>query len=760
MVDSFEAPSTSVQAGGAATSAGIIFQQQVGAFLSAYLLMGERVDARLNLGTAVPGWLRFETEAPVDDILVATSNGGYIAIQAKTTVSLSQDSTSRFGQTVSQFVRHWIACRDGDGSHGWNRPLDPTRDRLALAVSAEAPATVRVHLRDALLQRAQPGPAVFTNARRQAWTAFESCVKQAWRSATTEAFDMELLDQLAGLVTVFEFDPDGADRPSTQAILAGSLPDGADAAAALIALETVSGQMMARRGGADLAGLRQALMTRGINLATRPDYRQDIVALREHTQSVIDTLQRHEAIEIVNSEPISVVRECQEVVETAALEESLLIIGEPGAGKSGVLNALARHLLAQGNDVLELAVDQHSVESLEGLSRELQLEHGLLEVLEAWDGTGPAWLIIDALDATRGGKGEGVFRTLITQVLERYQRWRVVASIRTFDLRMGQQFRSLFKGTPPNSDLAKSEFSNIHHINISSWSESELQQLLDQAPTLSSAFVNTPPRLRELATVPFNTRLIGELITDGVGMEDLNRVSSQTELLRLYWRHRIARHGTPAENCLRYIVEAMVEARELRVQKHVVASNAPTMIDTLSYEGVLIATGNDRWIQFRHHILFDFAAARVLLYPTDIVNGTERFPKAQARGLMLAPALAFVLQEIWDSDTDRASFWTAIGHILADEDGDPIIRSAVGRISAEYPIEVDDTRALAEYIVAGDGKAIKAFSYLSGALAIRLEDDPGTPLEPWSKLLAASASNIAPVADPVRFLLFQLIERR
>ena len=318
-----------------------------------------------------------------------------------------------------------------------------------------------------------------------------------------------------------------------------------------------------------------------------------------------------------------------------------------------MLNALARHLLAQGNDVLELAVDQHSVESLEGLSQELQLEHGLLEVLKNWDGPGPAWLIIDALDATRGGKSEGVFRTLITQVLEGCQRWRVVASIRTFDLRMGQQFRSLFKGTPPSSDFAESEFSNVRHLSIPSWSESELQQLLNQAPTLSAAFANAPPRVRKLTTVPFNTRLLGELITDGVDMEDLDSVSSQTELLSLYWRHRIVQHGTPAESCLRDIVEAMVEARALRAQKHVVASNAPAMIDTLSHEGVLIATGNDRWLQFRHHILFDFAAARVLLDPDEIVDGTQRFPKAQALGLMLAPALTFVLQEVWDKETDR-----------------------------------------------------------------------------------------------------------
>ena len=214
MADSRESSSSSVQAGGAATSAGIVFQQQVGALFGACLLAGERVDERLNLGAAVPAWLRFETEAPVDDILVSTSNDGYIAIQAKTKASLSQDLTSPFGKTVSQFVQHWIACRDGDESRGWNRPLDPAHDRLVLAVSADAPATVRVDLLAALRRRAQPGKADFTAAEQRALDTFDSCVAQAWRSVTSEKRPSELLDQLAGLVTVFVFDPSGADVAS------------------------------------------------------------------------------------------------------------------------------------------------------------------------------------------------------------------------------------------------------------------------------------------------------------------------------------------------------------------------------------------------------------------------------------------------------------------------------------------------------------------------------------------------------------------
>ena len=81
-----------------------------------------------------------------------------------------------------------------------------------------------------------------------------------------------------------------------------------------------------------------------------------------------------------------------------------------------MLNALARSLRERGDDVLELAVDRYSVESLGHLTHELRLEHSLTDVLQAWDGSSQGWLIIDALDATRGGKGEAVYLPLIEQV--------------------------------------------------------------------------------------------------------------------------------------------------------------------------------------------------------------------------------------------------------------------------------------------------------------------------------------------------------
>lgn len=747
--------------GGAATSAGVKFQERLGAVIAASLLSGHLLDQRFGLGGAKARWLRFETEAPVDDILVATTKGGFIAIQAKTRVNLSSDPQSPFGKTIAQFVQHWRLCRDGDGGLEWNRPLDPARDRLVLAVDAQAAASVRRDLPDALRLSAQIGREALSKRQKAAFDAFEECVHRAWRNVTEEAFDSHVIVALSELISVASFDLNGADNTAIKVLISNALPARSDPGLALAALTAVCGRMMYQRGGGDLRAFRSALQAEGVDLEDSPRYQQDIKALRAHSEEVARTLERYENIEAPNAPRVTIRRDCQSAVELAAETGSLLILGEPGTGKSAVLNAVARGLRERGDDVLELAVDGYSVESLEGLARELKLEHALLDVLEAWDGTQPGWLIIDALDATRGGSGEGAFRTLIQRVLEMPGRWRVIASIRTFDLRMGQQLRSLFKGKPPVPEFAEPVFTDVRHIRVPHWSAKEFERILDQAPDLAKALDDAPERLRELAMVPFNTRLLAELLAEGLLDASLRKISSQVELLQVYWRHRVDRHGLPAKACLDSVVKVMLERGNLRASVFLEPSPGTfsDVLDVLSREGVLIRSGDDRWIQFRHHILFDFAAARTVLDPDGLVSGRVSFSKDDGRGLMIAPALAFVLQETWELEANHAKFWTAIAHLVSNKANDPVIRSVSGRIGAEYPAHAEDAVWLAQRVATGDHQVTAALGHIFGALSAHFDDVRGIPLAPWVRLAAALAPHAERVTSPLRFLLNLLTDR-
>ena len=750
---------TSVGGGGAATSKGILFQQQVGAVIGTWLLADRPLDHRLDLGEAKPKWLRFETEAPVDDILVGTSADGFVAFQVKTNVSLSKDLGSAFGKTVSQFVRHWLECRDGDGKLNWDRPLDAQVDRLVLAVGPETSASVRMVLPAALRLTSQPGGGQLNAKQRRAFDHFETCVQAAWKKSTVEPYSPDVVRELAALVNILDFETEGSAQESATEILPGVAETPDDAPVILTGIEAVCAELMAQRGGVDRPTLRRRLLGRGFRLLAPKDLLQDINRLKDHSNKTAMALERFEQIEGADGEPVSIVRDCQDAVRNAALGGSLLVIGEPGAGKSGVLNTLARDLRKEGSDVLELAVDEHSVETLEGLGNSLGLDHDLLKALEAWDGTEPAWLILDGLDASRGGRGGEVFRTLIEQVMSRGGRWRVIASIRTFDLRMGQRFQETFKGEPPFKDLSEGEFSTVRHVRVPPWTPKEFAQLLAKVPDLQSVMENAPQALKNIAAVPFNTRLLSELVKDGPVITDLSHVASQAELLQLYWKRRIEFYGAAAQACIQRVVKCMVEARVLHVPFETAAEKDAAVLDVLESAGVLISDGYRRRIQFRHHILFDFAASRVLLDPEEMIRGKQKFSKSEARGLMLAPALMFVLREIWVREAGRAAFWTAAAHVLADREGDPVIRSAAGRICAELPERHCDMSGLAERIVAGEEKASQAFPHVCGALGVRLDDCPELPLEPWIRLVRDIAPSVASVQGPLRFLLFRLVGR-
>ena len=96
------------------------------------------MDDRLRLGDARIRSIRFETEAPLDDLLIETDASGWIFVQAKTTLPLSARLESEFSKTVAQIARQWKVCSDGDGKRKWDRPPDARRDRMVILVGPDA----------------------------------------------------------------------------------------------------------------------------------------------------------------------------------------------------------------------------------------------------------------------------------------------------------------------------------------------------------------------------------------------------------------------------------------------------------------------------------------------------------------------------------------------------------------------------------------------------------------------------------------------
>lgn len=748
--------------GGDAAAAGMKFQAEVGAYFAVHLLAGRSLDERLDLGDARVASFRMETEAPVDDIVLETTAGGYVFIQAKTAVSASKDPGSPIGRTAEQFVRQWLASRSGVGRRGWDRPLDPARDRLALVVGPRASATISRDLAQALRSRRTSRGARLSRNATAVLDEFRVLLATAWRPLGGDP-DPGDLEGILALTSIVMFDFEAAHGQLAAEILRPVVSDAASAGAAFGVLVRSCQGLMATRSGANESGLRTALAAAGVPLAAPPRFEVDVERLRTHTERVHENLCEYEETRVGGAD-IRIGRECTEAVVGASATGSLLLVGEPGAGKSAVLNAASARLRARGDEVVELAVDRLPVESWEGLRAELGLVNPLVDVLRNWPGTGPAFLMIDALDATRGGSGEAVFRALMAAVIEMPEgRWRVIASIRSFDLRMGEQLKTLFRGHPPVQGHADPAFANVRHVLIPPWTDGELDELLARAPEIGTAVSRGGDGLRDLARVPFNTRLLADLITGGLAANAFGEIDSQVQLLDLYWRHRVAGLGAGAELCVREAVSEMVAHRALRASRTAVARTAPDAFDGLLHESVLTPQSGHRYVAFRHHILFDYSASRLYLDPSDPAELVRLLRAEGGLGLMLGPAVVFVLQELWAQEPRHAEFWDVTCRLAGDADSDPVVRSIAARTGATLPRSGGDFGGLLSCLVGTPrvvGHAAKAFSHIVGAFVIRAEDAGDVPTEAWCHLAAwASEASIDAVAWPLRALLHTLVGR-
>lgn len=748
--------------GGNATAGGVSFQAEVGAMFGVQLLGERRMDGLLGLGDVRVRSLRFETEAPVDDILAETDAGGWVFVQAKSALTLSTKSDSELSRVADQIVRQYHACARGDGARGWDRPLQPDLDRILIAVGRGAASSITDQLAMALSAVHASSSAPLPGRQQIALDSFTACLSDAWLAVSGAAPSASSMQSLLGYVRICKFDFQGADRQLAIEWLRPLLRDEHAADAGFTVLARRCQRLMERRLGTDAAGLRRDLEQEGLAPKVTPSFQKDVEALQVYSDSTETELGNYEETKI-GDDKIRIDRQCTQAVISSATAGSLLIIGEPGSGKSAVLNAAAKALRDRGHDVLTLAVDRLSVNSSDELQRQLEVSHPVREILRNWPGAEPAFVFIDALDATRGGSGDAVFRNLIKDILEIGGRWRVVASIRTFDLRLGEQFRELFQGAPPDARFADGSFRDVRHIHIPYWSPEELGQLLKLAPRIATAIARGGKPLHDLALVPFNTRLLADLISGGLAPEDFGEILSQVQLLQLYWRRRVAQHGTAAEQCLHRVVSEMVAARALRANRLSAAGSDAKAFDALLHESVLVLLPGERNVAFRHHILFDYAASRVYLDPQDISATAALLSGKSDLGLMLAPALAFALESLWiGSGDNRNAFWSAVITIAGTIDFDPIARSVAARAACEFPAVADDMRGLSDALRGPEDRrhpAVAAFSHIVGALAIRLEDRAGYVPEPWCYLAAEAQHVAADAVWPLRTLLFLLTSR-
>jgi hypothetical protein len=735
--------------GGKAEASGGNYEALVATWYAHLVLLGGAAQPPFDLraGLQVVSF-SCQSEAPVDDVNATTSDAGIIFVQAKRSVTMSSVASSSFAKALDQFVRLVQACAAKDPKHTWSRPLDPLRDRLVLATRSASSAKVTEVLSE-LLRRICDGAEVRTikdvavsQAEKEVAKTVETGLKRSWRAAYGRAATVGDLHAILRLFRVQALDLESDQRDQRiihEQFRVDLLQDPTQAGVAFAELVKLSGRLRAERSGSDRPTLLRLLTDAGIRLRAMPDFRGDVAALTQWTTARLASAPRFTRL-LADDPRLTIERAAWPAFRAAVETRSTLLVGEPGAGKSGLTYRLVSSAREAGRDVVFIPVDLLNVDTFAGLQTELGITHALAEVLANWPGSDRGLLILDALDAARKPETQKLLREVVGQVLGHGDtRWNVIASVRKYDLRQGTEWSAMFRGRLPVPDHADPEFSGVSHVSIGRLSNAEVSQIAGSLPALEDLYTRASPKLRDLLQNIFNLHLLADLLSAGVARADLNEITTQSELLDSYWRYRVrgedGRHDE-RETALTVIVNRMIDTQELRVLRadirpHVVAD----ALVGLERQGILHAEDqggrpNEDVLLFNHHVLFDYAVARLIFLRGRQPDRLVALLSARRElSLMLSPSLTLALTDAWNAGTDRKPFWELAFALGATRGLPGVAQLAAPTVVVEHTKDLADVNPVLEALKATGARRDAAENValnIVGALFVRM--NAGVPL--------------------------------
>lgn len=749
-----------MRAGGRATEAGMAFQAAIAAWFAVYILVRLPVGGRFGLNNAaLPTAIRLETGTALDDIEVTQSDGGALHIQSKTSATLATGEKAPLAKTGGQLAA-WMA----DGKAAGGAP-EPTRIAAILAVRSDAARTLD-DLEGGCRAFDLGGSWSVTKKQRNAVQRFalgalEAILTAAWTTHRgTPPTDDDLTDMGRSFhVARFSMDEGDADWREASTLLGRHLY-GADAAgdAPLRDLRGIMRDLIGSGAPADRNGLLNALRRRGHVDTGAPRFEGDLARLRAATDAELGRLAANGKLPVGSG--VTIARESDAPMAAAIASGSLLVVGEPGAGKTGALVHAATVLAAGGAFVAFLSVDRFpGVAIAADLASELRLGHPLVDVLAAVPGPKTKYLLIDALDAARGGPVEGVFASLIEQVSsELADEWVVVASIRTFDLRSGRRYRQTFAGTPADAAHADATLGAVRHFLVPRLTDVDLATAGTSSPEIAGLLASATPPLAELLRNVFNLSLAAELLAGGASPVEFAGIRTQSGLIDTYEDVRMPTTGMTLAAA--DTAAAMAGSRRLAIRK--VDVRHPDL-DEVIQSGVLTAAGD--LISFAHHVLFDHVAGRYHLAWHDPDRLIAQLEGDTSAALLLAPALRFAVERIWRVDSNgRPHSWQFVCGIFSAKRVDAVLGNVALRIVSENVDDVEDLAGLVSRLRsdADDSAIAGMLARLSRFVAMDIEAARGVTgarAIAWASLaerLAVSGRLL--VVDPARVLLHALFD--
>ncbi|MFA5822562.1 MAG: ATP-binding protein [Thermodesulfovibrionales bacterium] len=352
-----------------------------------------------------------------------------------------------------------------------------------------------------------------------------------------------------------------------------------------------------------------------------------------------------------------------------------VIIGPPGVGKTYLLKKLSTSLIENNKPCLYLPIDKLGVETEAALKAELGIRGDFIAYLRSQkvaDDKNVGIVVIDAFDAARSDIAQKFYLSLIQRIKNELRGlWNIIVSVRTYDARKSEDLLDIFPSSPDDSPENKFLIPGIHcrHFGVPMLSKDEIKEAFKDIPPLQPIYERASMDFKELLVIPFNLWLLEKLLAINPNMPELSSISSEVQLLGLFWKQRVTDGptGDDKRGFLSKVTQAMVAQRSLSVRKDEVnvIEGSGLWDSLLSAEILFNVSTTAQRVVFSHNILFDYAVS-VLLIEDDPVKCVEFITKDLSRPLFLHPSLNYYFTRLWHSTPDL--FWKAFWHILPKTD--------------------------------------------------------------------------------------------
>jgi hypothetical protein len=702
--------------GGRATAAGVAYESRIAASIAVTMLCGSKSTLWNGIGGDEISAVTLQSPEAVDDVVVALRRakgaGAFISAKYRGNAIPITDASSAFVDTIQSFVTQFQTLpKDvrSDSCFIWAIPSS-----AGAAATRCLPQALDAHRKEAFDSPLSRFISSRTSNERRVFETLCEQIKSAWAQQVGTDPSEEELRELLRLVRVELYDFGAglrSERIAERELRTHVVADASHAPKTWSTLEKIFERN--NRNGLTVtpASLRRELAAAGIALALPPDYADDIKRLRQLTERNLKLLKEHTSLPFGASDTDRVhIDRTDEFTSFVAAAHStdLLLTGEPGCGKSGLVHDTANELGKNGTPIVLLLAEEIANRVSAG-GNFLGLNHSLVEVFENWPAASGGILLTDALDSVREPAAQREIRALLRDVRMANCNWKIVASVREFDLKHSRELRQVFPGNGVVNHESP-DFSGVSHFHLRGLTDDQLDDLGQRRPEivpfLDSARAN--PKSGSLHKSPFYLRLATELLAVGVAPARVADWNSPALLLRKFWENRVEGDGAETRvAAIAAICRRMVEQRTMVVAVQEVSFDASGLraVNDLRSRGILQSPSllhgdkvGAETIRFSHHLLHDYAIARAYI-PTvperfcNFVLGEALLP------IFYRQSFIFALEEIWDADQTRRNFWATTLDLEGTATLHGLSRILGPLIAARRVERLDDLRPLLEAIV-------------------------------------------------------------